>query len=372
MAKDILFSRRQALQSIGLAGASLAMPGLAPWAAAAAQPLPPIAAKDLIIAFGHAGAISGGGWELTHHQGRLAIEEAYPEVKCLEVETIPFSAKGTRIIRQFVGQGAKMVFLTSSYDSLAADVIKSSPDVAFLEGGSASYSDNKVAYYAQHWNPTYIIGVAAGLLTKTNKLGFVGGFPTQGANMSMNALHLGARSVNPNIETQAIYINSWSDPQAARQASAALLQNGCDYLMGMLANAVYLQVAEEEGAWASTWNTDNRHLGPNAYVSSILVDWKEFYKQEVKARIEGTWSGNRLELLKLGIGTDRDKWGAKVPEAVGKQADAVREKILQGTNVFTGEIKDGKGNVQVPKGHAMTIEECYFCDWVAEGITAKA
>jgi len=50
----------------------------------------------------------------------------------------------------------------------------------------------------------------------------------------------------------------------------------------------------------------------------------------------------------------------------------VREKILQGTNVFTGEIRDGNGNVRVPAGHAMTIEESYFCDWVAEGITAKS
>lgn len=366
------FSRRQALATMGAMGASLALPGLIRPAAAAGALATPLDPKDLVIAFGHVGPTTDEGWTWSHHVGRKAIEAEWPQARFIEVENIPFSSQGTRIVRQFVGQGANMVFLTTDYADLSASVIKASPDVAFLECNSFTTEENKIAYYIKHWDPTYVIGVAAALLTKSKKLGYVASFPTPSVNMSMNAFHLGARSVDPSIETQAIYINSWFDPQAARQAGAALIQNGCDFLMGIMDEAAYLQVAEEKGVWAAMWNTDLRRYGPNAYVSSMMLDWNAFYVEEVRARLEGKWTGGRTVLLPMGKGTDRDAWGEKVPAEVRARADEVRTKIIGGFNPFAGEIKDVNGKVQVPAGHAMTDAEMYTCGWIAEGITAKS
>ena len=74
------------------------------------------------------------------------------------------------------------------------------------------------------------------------------------------------------------------------QAGTALIDNGCDLLFGIMDEAGYLQVAEQRGVWAAMWNTDIRRFGPKAYVSSIVHRLQEFYVDQVRQRLEGTWT----------------------------------------------------------------------------------
>ncbi len=108
--------------------------GLASRAYAAAS-FPTIKEEDEVVGFGHVGPISDEGWTWAHHQGLLAVKAAYPKLKkILEVENIPYSADATRTYRQFVSEGANMIFDTSSnYGDFLYAVVKQAPDVAFLE-----------------------------------------------------------------------------------------------------------------------------------------------------------------------------------------------------------------------------------------------
>jgi basic membrane protein A len=364
------FSRRNFLSLAGAAGASLATPGLLKPALAAA-PLPPIKEEDATIAFGHIGPVTDEGWNWTHNEGMKAIQAAYPKLKTLVVETIPYSADATRTFRQFVSQGANMVFSTANYGDFFFDVVSRSPKVAFMEAGGRKSMDNLGCYYVQHWFPTYVIGVAAGLMSKTGKLGYVAPFALTPIYTNTNAFLTGARSVNPNATLQVISINSWFDPQAAAQAGTALIDNGSDFLFGAMDEAAYLQVAERRKVWAAMWNTDIRRYGPNSYVSSIILDWKAFYLDQVKKRLAGTWAPTN-QLLPMGGGVDRDKWGEKVPMEAQKQADAVRDKIVGGFNPFVGPIKDSKGNVKVAAGQKMSENDLYNWDWSVEGVVGLA
>ena len=256
------FSRRHVLKSSAAAiGAAALTPSLALAAGGLSTPLDP---DNLTISFGHVGPTSDEGWTWTHHLGRKAVEAKYPNAKFLEVESVPYSAKGTRTFRQFVQQGSDMVFITSGYGDISNEVITASPDVAFCECAAPDSGPNKRGYYVKHWDPSYLIGIAAGLMSKTGKLGYVGSYPTPAVQASVNSFHLGARSVNPDVETNVVYINSWFDPQGASQAARALVSNDADFLFGIMDEAAYLQVAEEAGIWAAMWNTDIRQYGPNA------------------------------------------------------------------------------------------------------------
>lgn len=363
-------SRRRFMQ-LGLnvgaaAGASMLLPGLVRPARAA---LPGISEEEAVIAFGHVGPITDEGWTWSHHQGLEAVKAAYPKAKYLEVESIPYSADATRTFRQFVSEGANILFSTSNYGDFFYDVANRAPDTAFLECDGRTLGDNLGWYYVAHWWPTFVVGVAAGALSKTGKLGYVASFPVPSVYSSTNAFLMGARTVNPNATLQAITINSWFDPQAATQAGTALIDNGCDFLFGIMDEAGYLQVAEQRGVWAAMWNTDIRRYGPSAYVSSIIVDFKQYYVEQVKARLEGKWAPAGT-ILKMGAGVDRDAWGAKVPADVAAKADAVRKDILDGKfNPFTGPIKDSTGAVRVKEGEAVDDAWLYNWDWSIEGVT---
>jgi len=366
-------SRRGFLNMGAAAGASLMLPktGLIGSAHAAAS-LPAIAEEDAVIGFGHVGPITDEGWTWSHHQGLLAVKEAYPKLKkVLEVENVPYSADATRIYRQYVSEGANMIFDTSSTGDFLHEVVRRAPEVAFMECDGHQIMDNLGWYYLAHWYPTYVIGVAAGHLSKSGKLGYVASFPVPSVFCSTNAFLMGARSVNPAATLQTVVINSWFDPQAATQAGTALIDNGCDFLFGIMDEAGYLQVAEKRGVWAAMWNTDIRRYGPNAYVSSVIIDFKKFYVDQVGKRLAGTWTSGE-HILPLGGGIDRDVWGEKVPAEAGKAADDVRQKIIDGWSPFVGELKDVTGKVRVEAGKKMTELELYNWDWSIEGVVGLA
>lgn len=329
------------------------------------------AEEKSLIAFGHVGPVSDEGWTWSHDQGRLFVEEQLGDkVKTVMVESLPYSDEASRILSQFVADGARMIFITSTYADFVSKVSDRNPDVAFLECGGSSTTDNKIGYYVNHWDPSYLIGMMAGLLSKSGKMGFVGSFAVPAVFASVNSFAMGARSVNPNAVTKAVLINAWFDPSKAKQAAEALISDGCDFLFGIMDEAAYLQVAEKEGIWAAMWNTDMRRFGPNAYVSSVMLDWKQYYADEIKKLLSGTWKGNRFVYLPIGKGTDRDSWGKNVPEEYQWMVDAVRDHMLKGWTPFTGPIKDKDGNVRVPAGEKLTPDYMYDkWTWSVEGVS---
>jgi basic membrane lipoprotein Med (substrate-binding protein (PBP1-ABC) superfamily) len=325
----------------------------------------------LSIGFAYVGPVSDGGWTMTHDAGRKAVEQAFPgKVKTAYIENMVYSDEASRALEQFISDGAKVIIINSEYADFVSNVAKKHPDVVFLECDGHVISDNEIWYYVAHWDPAYLIGMAAGLMTKTNKLGYIGSYPVQSVYSDVNAFEMGARAVNPNATTQVVLINSWFDPAKANQAANALIDNGADFVLDIMDETAALQVEEKRGVWGATWNTDQRQAAPTKYVSSISVNWNDFYVSEVKAVLDGTWKGNRSVMLQLGKGVDRDAWGPNVPAAVQQQVDAVRTKMLnEGYSPFVGPIKDSKGNVKVPAGTTLTQDQLYLWDWSVEGVS---
>ena len=348
---------------LAAAGSSLFSKPL--WAARRFAPVPE---EELLVAFGHTSPVTDGGWTHAHDLGVQAVRRTFPRLRTLFVESIPYSADATRIFRQFVAEGAQMVISTSTYGDFLRDVSSKVPDVAFMECDGNTITDNLGWYYIAHWNVSYVLGVAAARLSRTGKIGFIASFPVPAAFSGANATLMGARSVNPEATLRVISINSWFDPQAASEAASALIDNGCDFLGGVMDEPAYLRVAEMRGAWAAMWNTDMRRFGPNAYVSSVMLDFAPYYVEQVRARIQGTWQPQG-RFLKMGQGVDRDAWGQRVPLSVQTEADAARTRILGGWSPFQGPIRDSEGHMRVPAGRTMTDRELYGWRWQVEGVS---
>jgi len=327
------------------------------------QPVEPIT-----IAFAFNGTVSDEGWTWRANQGRLAVEEAYGDrVKTVFAEFVAYSEDGSRVMEQFIADGASMVIENTGYAEVLWNVVENHPDVAFMGMNIPKY-DNEKGYYAQTQFSAYLIGVAAGLMTESNNLGYLCSFP--GIYTDVNAFTMGALSVNPDVKTQVACINSWYDPPAARQAAEALIGAGADFLFGIMDDPMILVVAEEKGVWAATKTTDLRRFGPTSYVSSELYLWDSFLVEQVGDLLDGTWEGGDMVLLPLSVGTDIDAWGDNVPQDVRDQVDAIREKMLnEGYTPFVGPISDTEGNVVIPVGETLTPEYCFGqWNWTVEGI----
>ncbi len=88
-------------------------------------------------------------------------------------------------------------------------------------------SGNFANFFGEPPDTWYIMGVAAGLMTETNKLGFVAAFPLGWTNTFINAYTLGAQSVNPDVETIVAFTFGWGDSAKEADATNSLDQPGC-------------------------------------------------------------------------------------------------------------------------------------------------
>lgn len=323
------------------------------------------------VAFFHGGSIADEGWDMLHHEAMLAIEEEYPDLETTYVENQPYSAEGTRTLEQLATDGSDVIFITTEYADIVYEAAENHPETIFIECNGHKAEDNVTWWYVEHWDPSYLIGMAAGLMTETNRLGFIGPFPYSSVYTSVNAFHLGAQSVNPDVETSVVLVNSWFDPAAERQAAEALADTGVDMLFGIMNGAAYLEAAEELGIMAAMWTVDMREFGPNAYISSVEVNWTPYHLRIMDEIISGTFDPTEPLLMPLGQGVDRDEWGQNVPQEVREQVDSVRDQILNDEFYpYVGPIYDSTGELRVEAGEELSPLFLYQeWDWAVEGVS---
>ena len=368
MKTDFELTRRRLLQFCAVSAGTLAVSPACVWAKGLGAPLDP---NNLTIAVGHSGPITDGGWTENHHKGINAIKAAFPKAKILEVENVPASSKGARTIRQLAAQGADMVIMTSGYGEIIDEVANANPDIAFLEASGFTPAPNKRSYYIKGWKADFLNGMAAGRMTKSNRLGYIASFPVPSANFAINGFHAGARFVNPEVETNAIFINSWFDPQAMSQAAQALADSGADVLASVVDGPEAIQVAAQNGIFAYGSTGDMREFGPNAYIGSTLINWDDYYVEQVKSLVEGNWSGGD-DLLDLGAGVDIDHFGESVPQNVRDEVASMRMRMIEGYSPFVGPLSDNTGNLKLAEGKTLPEEAILGWDWYLEGISVSS
>ena len=135
-------------------------------------------AATLNVGFAYIGPVTDNGWTFTHDEGRKAVEAALgSNVKTTYVENVPISAEAGQTFEQLAADN-QLVIANTEYANFLSDVAAKHPDVAFLEADGHTYTDNLFAYYVEHVAPNYLLGVAAGMLAPSGKIGYIGAFPS--------------------------------------------------------------------------------------------------------------------------------------------------------------------------------------------------
>src|SRR6185436_9721604 len=137
-----------------------------------------------------------------------------------------------RVMREYATGGNTLIVGESfAVEAAARKVAKDFPKVYFLMGSSGKPQPPNLAVFDNYiQEPAYLSGMIAGGMTKTNKIGMVGGFPIPEVNRLMNAFMAGAREVNPKVEFSVSFINSWFDPPKAKEAAFAMIDKGADLM----------------------------------------------------------------------------------------------------------------------------------------------
>ena len=113
----------------------------------------------------------------------------------------------------------------------ARKVAKDYQNTAFLMGSSFGGVGPNFAVF-DNWihEPSYLSGMIAGSMTKSNKIGMVGGYAIPEVNRLMHAFMDGARDVNPDVKFMVNFIDSWYDPPKAKESAFAMMDAGADIM----------------------------------------------------------------------------------------------------------------------------------------------
>jgi basic membrane protein A len=196
-----------------------------------------------------------------------------------------------RVMREYAEGGAQLILgEVFGVEDAARSVATDYPDTAFLMGSSFgpdleypnfSVFDN----YIQ--DASYLSGLVAGSMTKTGRIGMVGGFPIPEVNRLMNAFMAGAKETRPDVTFQVAFIGSWFDPPKAKETAFAQVDGGADLLYAERFGVS--DAAKERGVLAIGNVIDTQADYPETVVVSALWHFEPTLKAAVDRVRDGSF-----------------------------------------------------------------------------------
>ncbi len=315
-------SRRYLLGALSLSSLAIAM----------SLPLPAMAQAKLKVAAVYTVPFEQQ-WVSRLHKA-LKAAEARGEIEYKASENVA-NADYERVMREYATGGNQLIVGEAfAVEAAARKVAKDFPKVAFLLGSSGKPQAPNFSVFDNYiQEPAYLSGLVAGGMTKSNKIGLVGGFPIPEVNRLMNAFMAGAKETNPKVEFSVSFINSWFDPPKAKEAAFAMIDKGADVLYAERFGVS--DAAKEKGKLAigNVINTQEQY--PETVVASALWNFEPSAERAIKLVKEGKFAAEdygQYSMMKY-KGSELAPLGTfekKVPAEVIAKVKSRQEDILAG------------------------------------------
>lgn len=248
-----------------------------------------------------------------------------------------------RVMREYAEGGAKLIVGEAfGISREARKVADDYPEVAFLMGDPGKEHGSNFSVFDNYIHePCYLMGMIAGSMTKTNKIGMIGGYPIGEVNRLFHAFMAGAKSVNPKVEFKVSFIGSWYDPPKAKEFAFAQVESGVDVLYAERAGVV--DAAREKGilAFGNVNDMNKEENGTDVVVASALWHMENAIDYAIENVNAGTYKAENYKDW-----TMMQKGGASLSsfyEFDGKIASDVKAKVAE----LAAQIKAGSFTVDI-------------------------
>jgi basic membrane protein A len=342
---------------------------------------PEAAAKPVTVGFVYVGPRDDFGYSQAHAEGAARLKKL-PGVTVVEEENVKETLDVQKTMKSMIkSDGAKLIFATSFgyFDPHVLVMAKKYPDVTFLHCGglydSEKHPPNICSYFGYSDEPVYVSGVVAAHATKTKKLGYVAAKGIPSVLRNINALALGARSVDPKITVHVIFTNDWSSSVKEAEATNALLDLGCDVMTCHVDSPkVVAETAVKRDAYVLGYHCSQASIAKDKYLTGAEWNWGKIYAQYVNTYRAGEPIPNlRRGGLKEGF-LINSPYGPKVSEAGKKAGDAAKAKFMEKDFViFEGPIRDNTGRIVIPAGTSLGQKavELEWMNYLVEGVSGN-
>ncbi len=228
--------------------------------------------------------------------------------------------------------------------------------------------NNMVSFETEISGAAYMSGVVAGLMTESNKIGFIGGMDIPVINDFGVPFLQGALSVNENVRIATGYVDHWADSTKGKQMALAQYNSGADVVMtaaGQSGSSLF-EAADEATTsssfkWAVGVDADQYKLNAGKatqehIITSMLGNIEAVARKTISSFLEGTLTYGKANMLTFADDSsyiiENDFFNSKLGA----------EKLAQ-FNTIKANLKDGK--IEVKDALKMTTSEVtnYFSQY---------
>lgn len=186
---------------------------------------------------------------------------------------------------------------------------------------------------------SYLVGVVAGLTTKSNKIGFVGGMDSPLIKKFEVGFREGVKAVNPDAEFISNYTGAFDKPDLGKAAAATMYNQGVDIIFhasGATGNGVFNEAIARKKQGQDVWvigvdKDQSLEFGDEVTLTSMIKKVDEAVKRVNKEVVDGTFAGGseNLTLKENGVGI-ADTSTANVSADTLAKVEEYKEKIISG------------------------------------------
>jgi len=287
--------------------------------------------RSLRVALILPGSISDQSFNAAAYEGLMAIrDELGLEVSYSEAVPVAefdetyrsYSEKGYDII---IGHGFE-------FGEPAAKIAPEFPHTYYLVTNGNVTGPNLASLEPVFEEAAYLAGVVAGLMTRSNKVGAIGGMSFPIIVRGIEGFRAGAEAVNPGVQVTTTYIGTLDDVARGKEAALAQISTGVDVIFHIAdaAGVGVIQACEEQKVYAIGFGFDQNPLAPQTVLTSFTVSYRTLLLEAVRRILAGQFEGT---IQRYGLATgvvDLAPYHGLVPDEVAKRVEQIRQDIISG------------------------------------------
>jgi basic membrane protein A len=290
------------------------------------------------------------GWSWALDQGRQWCADQYDWLETSYSEAV-YPSDATSVLEQYTNDDFDIIFGTTfEYMDPMYSLAEENPDTIYEHATGYRQRENMGRFMGRIYQARYLAGMAAGMLTESDLLGYVAAFPIAEVIRGINAYALGAQAVNEDVEMQVRWINAWHDPTKNQQAANALVDEGADVMAQHMDSPAAVEVANENDIWSVGYNSPMGEFGGDYYVTSPIWNWEAFFAPTLLDVKNGEWESDFFwgDASYEFEGTplfELDDWGPEVSQDVKDEVETARQEIESGERtVWDGSQFEGESD----------------------------
>ena len=281
------------------------------------------------------GPISDHSWNAGAYRGLEQIRDSLgATISHIQTKT---PAEFEDNFRQYGSQGFNLVVGHGfEYQDAAKRVAPDFPNTIYVITSATTPTPNVAGISFGFADASYLAGILAASMTKTNKLGTIGGSEFPPVVESFHAFEQGAHSVNPSISVVTSYIGNWDDVSAGKEQALAQLARGVDVIFQNADAAglgVFQAVRERKNAFVIGSNSNQNSVAPEITLGSVVIDLplalltvaKEVKAGTFKSRVFEMGEASHVVTLVV-----NPALASKIPAAARARIDSLQAKMLAG------------------------------------------